>query len=250
QSNHGAQSVVLSGGYLEDEDHGEWFFYTGSGGRDLHGNKRTAKEQSFDQKFEKYNKALQVSCLKGYPVRVVRIEKCWQKVGLQVCQYLFIRCDNEPAPWTRYEYEAYTVTIFKWKHSDDHGDRPRPLPAISELTNVEKVFERKETPSWDFDEKDFRWKWKKCPPSKKSVKSGDPKDIKRARRHFKKSINRSVREKLLREFSCSIQSSGGRSLRSQKNVMKCPSCIIDIADFLQNIQVNRELMALIESLKA
>lgn len=44
----------------------------GSGGRDLSGNRRTNKEQSFDQKFEKLNKALQVSCLKGYPVRVVR----------------------------------------------------------------------------------------------------------------------------------------------------------------------------------
>lgn len=44
----------------------------GSGGRDLSGNKRTNKDQSFDQTFEKYNKALQVSCMKGYPVRVVR----------------------------------------------------------------------------------------------------------------------------------------------------------------------------------
>ncbi|KAI4323095.1 hypothetical protein L6164_022730 [Bauhinia variegata] len=294
QSNHGAQSVVLSGGYVDDEDHGEWFLYTGSGGRDLSGNKRTNKEQSFDQKFEKSNKALQVSCLKGYPVRVVRshkekrssyapekglrydgvyrIEKCWQKVGLQgfkVCRYLFIRCDNEPAPWT----------------SDDHGDRPRPLPVISELKKVDKVYERKETPSWDFNEKDSRWKWKKSPPlSQKPVKSADPNDIERARRQFKKSQNLSVREKLLREFSCSIcrqvmispvttpcahnfckscleakfkgqsfvkdRSRGGRSLRTQKNVMKCPLCCLDIADFLQNIQVNTELMGLIESLKA
>jgi hypothetical protein len=30
---------------------------------------------------------------------------------------------------------------------------------------------------------------------------------------------------------------GRRTLRVQKNVMKCPSCIIDIADFLQNPQV-------------
>lgn len=72
QSNHGAQSVALSGGYVDDEDHGEWFLYTGSGGRDLSGNKRTNKDQSFDQKFESYNEALRVSCLKGYPVRVVR----------------------------------------------------------------------------------------------------------------------------------------------------------------------------------
>lgn len=29
QSDYGAQSVVLSGGYEDDEDHGEWFLYTG-----------------------------------------------------------------------------------------------------------------------------------------------------------------------------------------------------------------------------
>lgn len=43
-----------------------------SGGRDLSGNKRTNKAHSFDQKFEKLNEALRVSCRKGYPVRVVR----------------------------------------------------------------------------------------------------------------------------------------------------------------------------------
>jgi hypothetical protein len=34
---------VLSGGYEDDRDEGEWFLYTGSGGRDLSGNKRTNK---------------------------------------------------------------------------------------------------------------------------------------------------------------------------------------------------------------
>ena len=29
QSTYGAQSVALSGGYIDDEDHGEWFLYTG-----------------------------------------------------------------------------------------------------------------------------------------------------------------------------------------------------------------------------
>ena len=29
QSANGAQSVALSGGYEDDEDHGEWFLYTG-----------------------------------------------------------------------------------------------------------------------------------------------------------------------------------------------------------------------------
>lgn len=113
--------------YEDDRDEGEWFLYTGSGGRDLSGNKRTNKVQSFDQTFESMNKALKLSCLKGLPVRVVRsfkekrsayapseetpvrydgvyrIVRCWRKPGAQgplVCRYLFVRCDNEPAPWS------------------------------------------------------------------------------------------------------------------------------------------------------
>ncbi|MCL7051694.1 hypothetical protein MKW94_011369, partial [Papaver nudicaule] len=162
QSGHGAQSVALSGGYEDDEDHGEWFLYTGSGGR-----------ESFDQEFVKLNEALRLSCRKGYPVRVVRshkekrssyapetgvrydgvyrIEKCWRKIGIQgfkVCRYLFVRCDNEPAPWI----------------SDEHGDRPRPLPVIKELKQATDITVRKAQPSWDYDEEEGCWKWKKSPP--------------------------------------------------------------------------------------
>ena len=127
QSSVGAQSVVLSGGYEDDKDEGEWFLYTGSGGRDLSGNKRTNKVQSFDQTFTAMNQALKLSCERGLPVRVVRshkekrsayapstdqpvrydgiyrIVKCWRKKGAQgllMCRYLFVRCDNEPAPWS------------------------------------------------------------------------------------------------------------------------------------------------------
>ncbi|KAK7404212.1 hypothetical protein VNO78_04902 [Psophocarpus tetragonolobus] len=295
QSNRGAQSVVLSGGYVDDQDHGEWFLYTGSGGKDLSGNKRTNKSHSFDQKFEKYNRALQVSCLQGYPVRVVRshkekrssyapesgvrydgiyrIEKCWQIAGLQgfkVCRYLFVRCDNEPAPWT----------------SDDHGDRPRPLPTIHELKKATVVFERTETPSWDFDEENSRWKWNKPPPpSRQKVQNKEPMEVVRAKsdREIKKFQLKSIKEQLQRGFSCMIckevmvspvttpcahnfcksclegefsgqafvkeRIRGGRTLRSQKNVMKCPSCSFDISDYLQNIQVDVDLKSAIESLK-
>ncbi|CAN6340929.1 unnamed protein product [Urochloa humidicola] len=292
QSTHGAQSVALSGGYEDDEDHGEWFLYTGSGGRDLSGNKRTNKEQSSDQKFEKLNAALRISCLRGYPVRVVRshkekrssyapesgvrydgvyrIEKCWRKIGIQgkfkVCRYLFVRCDNEPAPWT----------------SDDHGDRPRPLPKIKELQGATDITERKGRPSWDYVEKEG-WKWVVPPPiSKKPVLSGDPETDKQIRRATKRA-HMSVAERLLKEFGCSIcravikeplttpcahnfcktcllgaydsqasmreRSRGGRTLRAQKIVKKCPSCPTDICDFLENPQINREMMELIESLQ-
>lgn len=58
--------------HVEDTDFSVLLFEYGSGGRDLKGNKRTNKEQSFDQEFKDSNQALLVSCEKGYPVRVVR----------------------------------------------------------------------------------------------------------------------------------------------------------------------------------
>lgn len=57
----GCNSLVLAGGYEDDKDHGYEFTYTGSGGRDLSGNKRTAA-QSFDQTLTKSNAAIAVSC--------------------------------------------------------------------------------------------------------------------------------------------------------------------------------------------
>lgn len=291
QCTYGAQSVALSGGYIDDEDHGEWFLYTGSGGRDLSGNKRTNKNQSFDQKFEKLNEALRISCRKGYPVRVVRshkekrsvfapesgvrydgvyrIEKCWRKEGVQgfkVCRYLFVRCDNEPAPWT----------------TDEQGDRPRPLPEIKELKKATDITARKEKPSWDYVDGEG-WKWVRPPPeSRKALANENGADGSRVRKQ-RKHGPKTIKEKLLKEFSCLIchkvmthplttpcahnfcklclqeayhdqsfireRTSGGRSLRAQKIVKKCPCCPYDLSDFLQNAQVNIEVMDLIASLQ-
>lgn len=56
-----AYSIVLSGGYEEDYDNGDEFLYSGSGGRDLSGNKRT-NEQSKDQELTRMNLALAKNC--------------------------------------------------------------------------------------------------------------------------------------------------------------------------------------------
>ncbi|XP_027232430.2 E3 ubiquitin-protein ligase UHRF1-like [Penaeus vannamei] len=140
RENEGAYSIVLSGGYEDDEDNGESFTYTGSGGRDLSGNKRTA-EQSSDQLLTRMNRALALNCnvpinkngaeakdwQKGKPVRVIRnckgrkhseyapeegnrydgiykVVKYWQakgKSGFKVWRYLLRRDDPIPAPWTK-----------------------------------------------------------------------------------------------------------------------------------------------------
>ncbi|KAH7557064.1 hypothetical protein JRO89_XS11G0039900 [Xanthoceras sorbifolium] len=62
----------------------------------------------------------------------------WRKTGIQgfkVCRYLFVRCDNNDAPWT----------------SDEYGDWPRPLPVIPKLENAVDITKRKEGSSWDFN---------------------------------------------------------------------------------------------------
>lgn len=72
----GSQSIALSGGYEDDNDKGETFIYTGSGGRDLSGksyrisftlgNKRSA-EQSKDQELTRSNAALAKNCVGKKP---------------------------------------------------------------------------------------------------------------------------------------------------------------------------------------
>uniref|UniRef100_A0AAU7J938 RING-type E3 ubiquitin transferase n=1 Tax=Locusta migratoria TaxID=7004 RepID=A0AAU7J938_LOCMI len=135
----GAFSIVLSGGYEDDEDFGDSFWYTGAGGRDLSGNKRTSV-QSCDQLLTNTNKALAVNCAapvsekgakaadwrKGKPVRVVRSYKFRKhskfapeqglrydgiykvveyrpergQSGFIVWRYFLRRDDPTPAPWT------------------------------------------------------------------------------------------------------------------------------------------------------
>lgn len=63
----GAESIVLSGGYPDDEDFGSEIIYTGHGGRDPGTGRQIA-----DQTFTRQNQALVTSCLQGLPVRVVR----------------------------------------------------------------------------------------------------------------------------------------------------------------------------------
>ena len=64
---NGAESIVLSDGYVDDEDHGDRIIYTGAGGRDPE-----TGRQIKDQTFTRQNRALQVSCETGAPVRVIR----------------------------------------------------------------------------------------------------------------------------------------------------------------------------------
>jgi putative restriction endonuclease len=66
----GAESITVSGGYVDDEDLGDEIIYTGDGGR----NSDTGRQKA-NQEFTGHNEALAISCLQGLPVRVVRGSK-------------------------------------------------------------------------------------------------------------------------------------------------------------------------------
>ncbi|MEU8237409.1 YDG/SRA domain-containing protein [Actinoplanes missouriensis] len=99
----GAESVVVSGGYEDDEDYDDFIVYTGHGGRDQRTGKQV-EDQSFDASG---NAALVTSHVNQVPVRVIRraepgyrydglfqIEKCWQergRSGFQICRYRLVK---------------------------------------------------------------------------------------------------------------------------------------------------------------
>jgi putative restriction endonuclease len=63
----GADSIVLSGGYEDDEDLGDELVYTGHGGRDAESGRQVAH-----QRLNRGNFALAHSSIEGLPVRVIR----------------------------------------------------------------------------------------------------------------------------------------------------------------------------------
>lgn len=115
----GADSIVVSGGYEDDEDYGSRIVYTGAGGRDPETGKQIAH-----QTFTAQNLALVTSEAEGLPVRVIRgaggeaafspasglrydglfrVEESWQepgRSGFVVCRYRLAQLgpDGTPIP--------------------------------------------------------------------------------------------------------------------------------------------------------
>jgi putative restriction endonuclease len=113
----GAESIAVSGGYEDDEDHGTEIIYTGHGGRGP--NRTQIANQTFNASG---NAALVTSQLTGKPVRVLRgpdaksphapisgyrydglfrVEDAWHSRGLSgflVCRYRLVKVDAESLP--------------------------------------------------------------------------------------------------------------------------------------------------------
>jgi putative restriction endonuclease len=111
----GADSIVLSGGYEDDEDLGDEVVYTGHGGRDAESGRQVAH-----QRLTRGNLALAHSSIEGLPVRVIRganldsiyaprsgyrydglymVDGYWQAVGrssFRVWRYKLIKLPSVP----------------------------------------------------------------------------------------------------------------------------------------------------------
>jgi putative restriction endonuclease len=98
----GADSIVFSGGYEDDEDLGDEVVYTGHGGRDAESGKQVAH-----QCLRRENLALAHSSIEGLPIRVVR--------GASL--------DSIYAPRSRYRYDGLYMVDDYWQTEGRSGFR-------------------------------------------------------------------------------------------------------------------------------
>jgi putative restriction endonuclease len=115
-ASEGSDSIVVSGGYEDDEDYGDLIVYTGHGGNDP-----ATRRQVADQEWVRGNRALARNCDEGLPVRVVRgahggspyappsgyrydglyrVDSYWTArghSGFQICRFRLVR-DTDPVP--------------------------------------------------------------------------------------------------------------------------------------------------------
>ena len=114
----------MSKGYDEDEDFGNDVYYTGSGGRDLSGNKRAAKQTSA-QTLDRSNLALAMTCdapvdkekgadakdwKKSRAIRLVRTDKMHLRKG-----------HGEFAPKLGCRYDGIYKLVKYWPEVSKHS---------------------------------------------------------------------------------------------------------------------------------
>ena len=110
-STEGADSIVVSGGYEDDEDYGDYLIYGGQAGFDPN-----TKLQNEDAELSRGNLALVISYNKGLPVRVTRglgssrqhtyrydglylVERWWadrNKSGYRIYRFALRKIDDKP----------------------------------------------------------------------------------------------------------------------------------------------------------
>ncbi len=131
----GVDSIVLSGGYVDDLDKGDEIIYTGRGGRDRHSGNQVADQTMEDSG----NAGLVVSRALGKPVRVIeglgvtgskrrRATKGYQYRGLY-------RVEDH---WMTVGREGFEVCQFRLLKLAD-GELPVPQPTLPEVDGETEI---------------------------------------------------------------------------------------------------------------
>ncbi len=123
----GADSIVLSGGYEDDEDLGDVIIYTGHGGNDPE-----TKRQVADQTLTRGNLALARSCTEGLPIRVVRgagLDSPYRPpVG-----YRYDGLYRVESYWSETGRSGYLVWRFRLVRDESSASPPPPLTTAQPL---------------------------------------------------------------------------------------------------------------------
>ena len=98
------------------------FFYTGSGGRDLSGNKRVSV-QSSDQTLTRSNKAIAINCYAEFNDKEgADAGKNWKKgLPIRVCRSEKFRKHSDFAPVKGIRYDGIYKVVKYWPHEGKSG---------------------------------------------------------------------------------------------------------------------------------
>jgi len=121
-------SITLSGGYEDDDDEGDQFIYTGSGGRDLkEGNKRQGPQVK-DQELTKSNLAISLNCY-GHKdscdecteEKICELCKMNWRLGKPVRVMRSWKCKNKFAPKEGFRYDGLYKVVDYWIERGQSG---------------------------------------------------------------------------------------------------------------------------------
>jgi putative restriction endonuclease len=135
----GADSIVMSGGYTDDEDHGDYIIYTGHGG-----NNPSTKKQVADQSIDTPGNAGLISSETwGLPVRVTRGSKLQSKYAPPV-GYIYAGLYSVSSHWTKTGADGFLVVQFRLDRIPEQADlitsvAPDPDPAFAKATVSRRV---------------------------------------------------------------------------------------------------------------
>lgn len=142
----GVDSIVMSGGYIDDDDRGDEIIYTGRGGRDR-STGRLVADQSMD---ESANAGLVLNRYAGYPVRVVEgLDVRGKTRRRPMGGYRYRGLYRVEDHWMTVGKEGFVVCQFRLvKMADDQDISPQPIAGDDETpvdrgeTPVEKILRR------------------------------------------------------------------------------------------------------------